>query len=174
MNMKLTDIVNRIINEDTWGNNPSAAAPMSPGISPTAKTPSPSFSGRNLDIDGLFKTFKTEIDAQEKNSIKKFIDRLTSDFMNKHVKIHASKGGIGQIEKQYDITVTGVDVRYMKDRYYVVFSGKEGNRDEAEYYLDDSVVSIDDTPAPVSSTGKTGGLSQPTSMSAKRNILPQG
>lgn len=171
--MKLSQIVNKIINEDTWGNNPSAAGAMSPGTPPNATSPKPSSTGRNLDIDNLFDAFKRELETQEKASVRKFTEQLKKNFLNKHIKIAASKGGIGQIEKEYSIDVTNIEVRYMKDKYYIVFTGKEGQKAASEYYLDDSVIEVDDAPQPVSSTGTTGGLSQP-SMGTKRNILPQG
>jgi hypothetical protein len=59
----------------------------------------------------------------------------------------------------------------MKDKYYVVFIGKEGNESENEYYLDDSSIQIDNTAAPVSATGTTGGLAD--TGNTKRNIVPQ-
>lgn len=171
--MNLTDIAKKIISEDTWGNNPSAAGSMSPGRSPTAISPGPT--ARRVDISNLYKNFKLELEKQEDAIVKRLEDNLKKSFLKKIVQVKASKGSVGQIEKEYNVTVNNIDVRYMKDKYYVVFTGKEGNAAESEYYLDDSIISVDDAPASVSSTGRTGGMTSPEDGTAgKKNILPQG
>ncbi len=173
-NMKPSDLAKKIINEDTWGNNPSAAGSMSPGTMPTT-TSAPAPTGRNMDISNLFKNFKTELEKQEDAAIKKLSDQLKKSFLKKAVKIKASKGSVGQIEKEYNVNVDDIDVRYMKDKYFIVFSGKEGKEEQAsEYYLDDSVVNVDDAAQSISTTGRTGGMAAPSmSDTSKKNILPQ-
>lgn len=172
--MKLSDIARKIISEDTWGNWPSAGGGMSPGKSPTAVTPPPSSTMRKMDISNLFKNFKNEIERQEDIAIKKLETQLKRSFLKKQVKVKASKGSVGQIEKEYDMTVDNIDVRYMKDKYYIVFTGKEGQEQSSEYYLDDSVIEVDDSAKPISATGKTGGMEKPTMQdTSKKNILPQ-
>lgn len=180
--MNLTTIAKKILNEDTWGNNPSAAGGMSPGRTPTATTPPPSQSGNNVDISQDFRNFKLELEKQEDATVKKFVEGLKKKFLKKTVSVSASKGSVGQIEKEYSILVNNIDVRYMKDQYYVVFSGKEGNASESEYYLDDSQIQVNPptTPAPAIQSGlrNVGGVVplQPTSAMAPtaKNILPQG
>lgn len=172
--MNLSDIARNILKEDTWGNNPSAAGGMSPGRTPTATSPSPT--SRRMDIFKLYEKFKLELETQEDASIKKFSDQLKKTFLKKKVRINAGKGGAGQMEKEYDVVVSDIDVRYMKDKYYIVFTGKEGDGPEKEYYLDDSIIEVDDSATPVSQTGRTGGMVSPQTigMTGKRNILPQG
>lgn len=93
--------------------------------------------------------------------------------------VKASKGSVGQIEKEYNVSVNNIDVRYMKDKYYIVFIGKEGNESENEYYLDDSQIQVNDSPqaksqAPASLTrGQVGGIQYPQvmGMNSKRNIV---
>jgi len=171
--MNLTDIAKKIINEDSWGTNPSAGGSMSPGRSPTAISPGPT--SKRVDISTLYKNFKLELEKQEDALIQKFEADLKKSFLKKIVTVKASKGSVGQIEKEYNVTVNNIDVRYMKDKYYVVFTGKEGNAAESEYYLDDSIVSVDDAPASVSTVGRTGGMYAPEDGTAgKKNILPQG
>lgn len=174
--MNLKDIAKKIINEDTWGNNPSAAGGMSPGRTPTAVSPTPSATAKKVDISNLFKNFKTNLENQEDTLVKKLEGDLKKNFLKKTVQVKASKGSVGQIEKEYTVAVSNIDVRYMKDKYYIVFTGKEGNESENEYYLDDTVVQVDDSAPPVSTTGKTGGMVSPQIMgvTSKRNILPQG
>jgi hypothetical protein len=173
--MKLSEIAKRIIKEDTWGNWPSAAGGMSPGKAPTTTTPSASPTARKVDISNLFRTFKTNIEKQEDAAIKKLASQLTQSFLKKQVKVKASKGSVGQIEKDYDLTVDGVDVRYMKDKYYIVFTGTEAQSEQSsEYYLDDSIVQVDDSAKSISPTGRTGGMAEPTMVdTTKKNILPQ-
>ena len=70
----------------------------------------------------------------------------------------------------------------MKDKYYVVFIGKEGDSNQSEYYLDDSQIEVNpdtmssDTTQP--SLRNVGGIvpMKPTSavFSSPKNILPQG
>jgi len=171
--MNLTDIAKKIINEDSWGTFPSAGGSMAPGRSPTAVSPGPT--AKKVDISNLYKNFKLELEKQEDALIQKFEADLKKSFINKVVTVKASKGSVGQIEKEYNVTVNNIDVRYMKDKYYVVFTGKEGNASESEYYLDDSIITVDDAPASISNVGRTGGMSAPEDGTVgKKNILPQG
>ena len=180
--MNLTDIAKRVLKEDTWGNNPSAAGSMSPGRAPTAVQPPAAQSGNTVDISNLFKNFKLELEKQEDASVKKLVDNLKKSFLKKTVQVKASKGSVGQIEKEYDISVNDIDVRYMKDKYYVVFTGKEGSANNAEYYLDDSIIQVNPatkaSAAPASGLKNIGGVIplKPTSQMAPtaKNILPQG
>lgn len=180
--MNLTNIAKKILNEDTWGNNPSAAGSMSPGRAPTATTPPPSQSGNTVDISQDFRNFKLQLEKQEDAIVKKFTEGLKKKFLKKTVSVQASKGSVGQIEKEYSLTVNNIDVRYMKDKYYVVFTGKEGNAGESEYYLDDSQIQVNPptaaSTAPQSGLKSVGGVVplQPTNQMAStaKNILPQG
>jgi hypothetical protein len=179
--MNLTDIAKKILNEDTWGNNPSAATPQAPGRSPTATQPPASPNAKMIDISDTFKNFKLSLEKQEDAAIKKLVDELSKQFLKKSVVVKASKGSVGQIEKEYSFPVSSIDIRYMKDKYYIVFSGKEGNEAESEYYLDDSQIEVDgygqEAPTMQSSLGKgqVGGIKYPQTMgiASKRNIVPQ-
>ena len=174
--MKLTDIAKKIISEDTWGNNPSSGGGMSLGRTPTATTPPATPNAKIIDISNSYKNFKNQIEQQEDATAKKFEEDLKKQFVKKNVSVKASKGSVGQIEKEYGLMVNNIEVRYMKDKYYVVFIGKEGDAQENEYYLEDSSIQVDNSAQPVSSTGTTGGLSatsQTDGGNTKRNILPQ-
>lgn len=179
--MKLSYIAKQIIKEDSWGTNPAAAGGMSPGREPTAVTPPPSQSANMRDIAQSFKNFKTDLEKHEDASIKKFIDELKRQFLKKTVAVEASKGGINQPNaKQYSITVNDVDVRYMDDKYFIVFTGNEaGKKDTHEYYLEDSQVQIN----PATSSPEQSGLKnvggvvplKPSHMApTDNNIIPQG
>lgn len=182
--MKLTDLAKKIIAEDSWGNNPSAAGSMSPGRSPTAITPPPSQSGNIQDIDQSYRSFKLKIEKREDVEIKFFKEELKNKFLKKTVTVDASKGGINQPNaKQYTITVNDIDVRYMGEKYYVIFTGSEiGKKDTHEYYLEDSKIQVN--PATSATTSQQSGLKNvggivpltPTSNMAPtaKNILPQG
>ena len=174
--MKLTDLAKKIISEDTWGNNPSSGGGMSPGRSPTNVSPPATPNAKIIDISGSYKDFKTRMENQEGLVVKKFAEELKQQFLKKHVSVKASKGSVGQIEKEYGIIVNNIDVRYMKDKYYIVFVGKEEKDSENEYYLTDSSIQVDSSAQPVSDTGTSGGLSatsQTADGNTKRNILPQ-
>lgn len=178
--MNLTNIAKKILSEDSWGTNPSAAGGMSPGRAPTANTPPPSQSGNTVDISQSFRNFKLELEKQEDASIKKFTEELKKKFLKKTTTVKASKGSVGQIEKDYTVSVNNIEVRYMKDKYYVVFIGKEGDANEAEYYLDDSLIQVN----PPTSTSTQSGLRNvggivpmkptPAGTPVAKNILPQG
>jgi hypothetical protein len=70
----------------------------------------------------------------------------------------------------------------MKDKYYVVFSGKEGNASQSDYYLDDSQIQVN--PATTASSTQQSGLRNvggivpmkptPAGSPVAKNILPQG
>jgi len=180
--MNLSSIARKILSEDSWGTNPSAAGAMSPGRAPTANTPPPSQSGNVVDISQSFRDFRLELERQEDTSIKKFANELKNKFLKKTVTVQASKGSVGQIEKDYTVNVTDIEIRYMKDKYYVVFIGKEGNSNQSEYYLDDSQIEVDpetkSSDTAQSSLRNVGGIvpMKPTSdgPSVPKNILPQG
>jgi hypothetical protein len=178
--MNLTNIAKQILKEDTWGNNPSAAGGMSPGRAPTATTPPPAQSGNVVDISQSFRNFKLNLEKQEDAAVKKFSEELKKQFLKKTVTVNASKGSVGQIEKEYTITVSDIQTRYMKDKYYVVFIGKEGNASQSEYYLDDSQVQVNPatSSAPQSGLKNVGGVvplkPTPAGAPVAKNILPQG
>lgn len=178
--MNLTNIAKKILSEDSWGTNPSAAGGMSPGRAPTATTPPPSQSGNVIDISQSFKKFKTDLEKTKTDLVKKFENELKGKFLKKTTTIKASKGSVGQIEKEYTISVKNIQVRYMKDKYYVVFMGKEQDEKESEYYLDDSQVQVNPAKSsePQSGLKNVGGIVplQPTSNMAPtaKNIIPQG
>lgn len=179
--MNLTNIAKKILSEDSWGTNPSAAGGMSPGRAPTANTPPPAQSGNTVDISQSFRNFKLELEKQEDASVKKFANELKTKFLKKTVTVQASKGSVGQIEKDYTISVNNVEILYMKDKYYVVFVGKEGNASESEYYLDDSLIQVNPATSSTSaqpSLRNVGGIVplKPTPVGAPvaKNIIPQG
>jgi hypothetical protein len=70
----------------------------------------------------------------------------------------------------------------MKDKYYVVFSGKEGNASQSDYYLDDSQIQVN--PATTASSTQQSSLRNvggivpmkptPAGSPVAKNILPQG
>jgi hypothetical protein len=178
--MNLTNIAKQILKEDTWGNNPSAAGGMSPGRAPTATTPPPAQSGNVVDISQSFRNFKLNLEKQEDAAVKKFSEELKKQFLKKTVTVNASKGSVGQIEKEYTLTVSDIQTRYMKDKYYVVFIGKEGNASQSEYYLDDSQVQVNPATSSVPQSGlkNVGGIvplkPTPAGAPVAKNILPQG
>lgn len=182
--MNLSDIARQILREDSWGTNPAAAGGMSPGREPTAVSPSPEQSGNMQDIAQSFRNFKLEIEKQEDASIKKFIEELKRQFLKKTVSVEASKGGINQPNaKQYSITVNDIDVRYMDEKYFIVFTGNEsGKKDTHEYYLEDSKIQVNpetsSSASPESALKNVGGVAplSPTSHMAPRskNTIPQG
>lgn len=183
--MNLKDIAKQVLNEDSWGTNPAAAGSMSPGRAPTAVTPPPSQSANVQNIIQSFRNFKLGIEQQEEAAVKKFVTELKNKFLKKTVSVDASKGGIKQPNaKQYTITVTDIDVKYMDDTYYIVFTGNEaGKKDTHDYYLEDSKISVNpatsQAPAQQQSALKNvGGVVplQPTSHMAPtaKSILPTG
>ncbi len=183
--MNLTNIAKKILKEDSWGTNPSAAGGMSPGRAPTATTPPPAQSGNVIDISQSFRNFKLNLEKNEETVVKKFVEELKKQFLKKTVTVNASKGSVGQIEKEYTITVNDIQVRYMKDKYYVVFSGRDGEASQSDFYLDDSQIEVNPAktepePSPTQQSGlrNVGGIvpmaPTPAGSPVAKNILPQG
>jgi hypothetical protein len=131
--MKLKDIAIQIINEDTWGTNPSAGGSMSPGASISAVSPAPSPNVKFYNVIKDFVAFQTKVSAEEELAKKELIQSLKKNLINKEVVIRASKGSIGQ-EKDYTITVKNIDIAYLKDKYYIVLKAE----DKKDYYLNSS------------------------------------
>jgi len=165
--MNLSDIAKQMIKEDTWGNNPSAAGSMSPGRSPTANPPPASSNVKFYDVKKDYTNFTSEIERQEEVVKKKFSDTLGKQFGNKKVTVRASKGSVGQVEKDYGITVATVNVVYLKDKFYVVFNGT----DKAEYFVNtDFKVKVDAAApeAPTMASGKVGNIVHPQVMGVSK------
>lgn len=133
MNLNLSAIAKKIINEDTWGNQPSAAAPQNPGANPTAKSPAPQSDVKFYDVNNDFKLFQNTIDSQEEKAKREFNSTISKNILHKKVTARASKGAIGQIEKDYTFDVVSVDITYMSDKYYVVLKGS----DKKDYFIND-------------------------------------
>lgn len=142
MNMNLTNIVKKIVNEDTWGNNPSAAGAMSPGKAPasTMTPPVPTGNVKFRDVKKDFTIFTSELEKQEENLKRKLTTDLSKELVNKNVTARASKGSVGQIEKDYSFSVADVSLVKLGETYYIVLKAKDG----AEYFLNiDFKVKVD-------------------------------
>ena len=130
--MKLQDIAKKILKEDTWGNNPSAAGSMNPGRSPTTKSPNPAYYNPRPEVEKLI----SNVEKVESEEEKRLDNSVSQKLVGKNVTVKASKGSVGQTEKEYTIDVTAVDVTNLNDVFYVVLRGTErGNGKESEYYI---------------------------------------
>ena len=183
--MKLQDLARQILKEDTWGNNPSAAGAMSPGRSPTAKSPNPAYYNPKPEIEKLVTNVEKAESGEEKR-------------LDNNVTVKASKGSVGQAEQDYTLDVSAVDVNNLNDVFYIVLTGTEPDSEkESKYYINTNFqVKINSdaasqeeknpalpAPAPVKPQPSTqsklkhvGGLvaSKPLNAQAPRNIVPQG
>lgn len=170
-NMNLSAMAKKILREDTWGNNPSAAGSMSPGRSPTTTPPPASTNMKFHDLKKDYDAFTNSLEKQEEAAKKKLDADLSQKIGNKKVTVRASKGSVGQVEKDYTFVVASVDVVYLKDKYYIVFA----SADEDEYYVNTEFkVKIDGTApeAPTMAQKPAGNVvSQPViGAAAKGNI----
>lgn len=166
--MNLSEIAKKILSEDTWGNNPSAGGSMAPGRSPTTTPPPATGNVKFHDLKKDYNTFVTEIEKQEEAAKKKLDASLTAAFGNKKVTARASKGSVGQIEKDYSFTVASVDVVYLKDKFYIVLRGT----DKAEYYINTEFKVKIDAAAP---EAPTMGSTQPAAPApAPTGVPPKG
>jgi len=159
--MNLKSIVKKIVSEDTWGNNPSAAGAMSPGKAPasTMTPPAPTGNVKFRDVKKDFAIFTSELEKQEENLKKKLTTDLSKEFVNKNVTARASKGSVGQIEKDYSFTVADVSLVKLGETYYIVLKAKDG----AEYFLNiDFKVKVDASSA----------IGQPGAQSTQPNTPP--
>lgn len=108
--MKLSEIASRVINE-------IAAAPTT--------------GGTFYDVSKDFQNFQNTIDKQTETAKKAFEAVLSKSLMNKQVSVRASKGAVGQLEKDYSINVSGINVSYLKNEYFVVLKDK----DKKDYFV---------------------------------------
>lgn len=145
--MKLRDIAKKVLNEDSWGNNPSAAGGMSPGRQPQTTPPAATGNVTFHDLKQDYTVFQNTIEKQEELAKKKLDSDLTQKFGNKRITARASKGSVGQIEKDYTFTVAAVDVVYLKDKFYIVLKGT----DKADYYVNTEFKVKIDASAPATS-----------------------
>lgn len=119
--MKLSDIAKQVLNEDN-GNLP---------VNQPATAEQPATAAKVYDVKQDYQNFKTVLEKQVESTKKGLISTLGQNLLNKKVTFRASKGAIGQIEKDYTIVVTGIDVTQMKDEYYIVLKDKE----QKDYYV---------------------------------------
>ena len=108
--MKLSELASNVINE-------IAAAP--------------STGGTFYDVSKDFQGFENTVDKQTEAAKKTLETTLAKNLQGKQVSVRASKGAVGQVEKDYSITVTGISVSYLKDEYFVVLKDK----DNKDYYV---------------------------------------
>ena len=130
--MKLFDIAKTVLKEDTWGNNPSAAAPQNPGTSPTAASPAPE--ENTYDANKDLTAYTSAIEQAEENAKKELNGTLGKALQGKKVTARAGKGTAGQVEKDYSFTVVGVDITYFNDAYVIILKGD----DKKDYYINPS------------------------------------
>lgn len=192
--MKLQDLAKQILREDTWGNNPSAAGSMSPGRSPTAKSPNPAYYNPRPEVEKLI----SNVEKAESGEEKKLDNSVTQKLTGKNVTVKASKGSVGQTEQEYTIDVSAVEVNNLNDVFYIVLKGTErGNGKESDYYIntnfqvkinadaapEDKENPAEDTPeqpqqqqAGQSKLKQVGGVvsTRPLNSHPAKNIVPQG
>jgi hypothetical protein len=189
--MKLQDLAKQILREDTWGNNPSAAGGMSPGRSPTAKSPNPAFYNPRPEVEKLV----SNVEKAESSEEAKLDNNISQKLIGKNVTVKASKGSVGQVEQEYTIDVSAVDVNNLNDVFYIVLKGTErGNGKESDYYVNTNFqVKINAAseaepsenpadpaptkqPAQQSKLKQVGGVipNKPLNAQSPRNIVPQG
>jgi len=124
--MKLSDLAKQVMNEDTWGNNPSAA-----GVSPVKTSSAPSAAVKFYDVSKDFANFENTITKEEEAASKNLETTVSTNLANKKVMVRASKGSVGQTEQDYTIDVVSVDVTYMSDKFYIILKGS----DKKDYYI---------------------------------------
>jgi hypothetical protein len=83
------------------------------------------------DVLQDFQNFQTVLDKQIETAKKGLESTVSSKLLNKKVVCRASKGAIGQVEKDYRFTCTAVGVSQMKEDYYIVLKDKE----KKDYYV---------------------------------------
>jgi hypothetical protein len=172
--MKLTDLAKKILKEDTWGNNPSAGAPQNPGKAPTA---APASGETFYNVGQDFRLFVGNIEKTEAAEEKKLDEKISQKILNKNITAKASKGSVGQMEKEYTFVVASVDVNFLKDQFYIILKDK----DETDYYINTNFqikVNPSNTPepekqeAPQSKLKSVGGVIPNKPLSAG-NPFPQ-
>lgn len=182
--MKLSDLAKRVIQEDTWGNNPAAGGSASPGKTPNAVTPAakPVGGTNEYDVGKDFHNFETTVEREEEAASKNLENTIKQKLGNKKVTVRASKGSVGQTEQDYTIDVTEVKVTYMSDKHYVILRGN----DNKDYYINTTFkVKImgtaekknpsTPTTQPSGQTGKgpVGGIVYPQNMGIGANTNPR-
>lgn len=118
--MKLSDIAKRVLNEDTNlpANQPATSVP-------TEAAP------KVYDVLQDYQNFENVLEKQIETAKNGLVSTLSKNLLNKSVTCRASKGAIGQIEKDYTILVTGIEISQMKEDYYIVLKDKE----KKDYYI---------------------------------------
>lgn len=197
--MKLQDLARKILKEDTWGNNPASGGSMSPGRSPTTKSPNPAYYNPRPEVEKLI----SNVEKSEAGEEKKLDTSVSQKLIGKNVTVKASKGSVGQTEQEYTIDVSSVDVHNLNDVFYIVLKGKErGNGKESDFYVNTNFqVKINANaepeqqaepepepeaePAPEPANQQQAGQSKlkqfggvipnkPINAPSRRNIVPQG
>jgi hypothetical protein len=170
--MKLKDIAKQILSEDTWQTNPSAAAPQNPGASPNAVSPAPSPDVKFYNVMNDFNAFTTKIDAEEEAAKKELDASLRKSLLNKQIVVRASKGAVGQAEKDYTITAKNVTITYLKDKYYIIIKAE----DKKDYYINTGfkIKVLGEPPAETQETPPATIVEPPEEEQGKKNPASLG
>jgi hypothetical protein len=121
--MKLSTIARSVLKEDTN---------LNPANQPATAMPPQESAEKVYDVLHDYQGFETMMDKQVESIKQGFISTLSKNLLNKQVTFRASKGAIGQINKDYTIVVTGIDVSQLKEEYYIILKDK----DKKDYYVD--------------------------------------
>jgi hypothetical protein len=121
-----------------------------------------------------FQTFTKTIDAQEERAKKDLDKTLSQAIAGKEITARASKGSVGQMEKDYTIDVVGIDVAYLKDAYYIIVKGA----DKSDYYINTGFKIKVNGPAKKKGSSNSSSLpqqpqqTQPSNIKAPQSSIP--
>lgn len=118
--MKLSNIARKILSED-----------MGAPVAQQQATVSTPVDEKEYDALHDFQNFESILDKQVEAAKKNLESTLSKNLLNKNVTARASKGAVGQIEKDYTFVVNGIAINYMNDEYYIVLKDKN----KKDYYI---------------------------------------
>jgi hypothetical protein len=122
-----------------------AAAPKAPA--PTQKLPSPAQKQPTVPSDGEgdsstfnvksgLNAFETEVSNSTEQAKNDFQSKILQKISNKQVRLVRAAKGFGQPEREYVVNVADVKIEFWYQKYVVVITGREQNKQkESDFHL---------------------------------------
>lgn len=115
-----------------------APAPKTPSPAPTEKQPQSSGEGDTNTYNVKFDLddFETKVSNSTEDAKNNFQSKILQKISNKQVRLVRAAKGFGQPEREYVVNVADVKIEFWYQKYVVVITGREQNKQkESDFHL---------------------------------------
>ena len=117
-----------------------AAAPKAPAPAPAQKQPTVPSDGEGdsstFNVKSGLNAFETEVSNSTEQAKNDFQSKILQKISNKQVRLVRAAKGFGQPEREYVVNVADVKIEFWYQKYVVVITGREQNKQkESDFHL---------------------------------------